>query len=98
MISRVNTDEIEKIFGGDEMLIVLLETDDVLREGTLERLKGIRKELRKSEEFGKVLSLFDVKNIRNEEGALLVDPAIRIIPDTEESREQLRQQLSDNAM
>lgn len=98
MASRVNTDEIEKIFGGDELLIVLLETNDVLCEETLERLKDIRKELRKSEEFGKVMSLFDVKNIRSEEGALLVDPAIKSIPETEESREQLRQQLRDNQM
>ena len=98
MESRMNTDKIEKIFGGDEILIVLLETDDVLAKVTLERLKNIRMELRKSDQFGKIFSLFDVKNIRSEEGALVVDPAISSIPESAEAQEELRQQLRDNEM
>ena len=65
MASRINTQKIEELFGGDELIIRLLETGDVLNEETLTRLKSIRRELRKDEEFDKILSLFDVKNIRS---------------------------------
>jgi len=98
MASRINTQKIEELFGGDELMIVLLEADDVLNEETLKRLKGIRRELRKADEFDKILSLFDVKNIRSEYGALLVEPAIRRIPKTPESREKVREQLMENEM
>ncbi len=98
MASRINTQKIEEIFGGDELMIVLLKTGDVLNEATLERLKSIRRELRKADEFDKILSLFDVKNIRSEYGALLVEPAITSIPRTPEARENVREQLRGNEM
>jgi predicted RND superfamily exporter protein len=42
------------------------------------------------------LSLFELKNIKGEEGAMIVEPAVRRIPKTEEQKESLRQQIKDN--
>ena len=41
--SRINTDRIEELFGGTEMLMVLIKTDDVLHPETLKRVKRISK-------------------------------------------------------
>jgi len=84
MSSRINTERIEEIFGGDEMLIVIFETEDVLDLLTLERIKNIRRELRKMEEIDQILSIYDTKNMTTRDGMLLVEPFINKIPDTDD--------------
>ncbi|MBN2533532.1 MAG: hypothetical protein JXB88_11595 [Spirochaetales bacterium] len=44
--SRRNTETIDEIFGGTEMIMVILETDDVLKESTLKRVKNISKQIK----------------------------------------------------
>ncbi len=41
MPSRVDTDKIDELFGGTEMLMVLIQSDDVLNPETLKRCKKI---------------------------------------------------------
>jgi len=84
MPSRVNTQEIEEIFGGDELLILIFETDDVLKAATLKRIKSIRKEITKLDEVDQVLSLFDVKNLKNDGGILVTESFLDRMPETEE--------------
>ena len=98
MPSRINTDIIEEIFGGDEMILILFESGDVLSRETLTRIKTINKELKKLEGIDETLSLFDAKSIKGEDGAMIVDPAVRRIPETEESREELRKNLTGNKL
>jgi len=62
----------------------------------LERVRDISKELDKQDAFSQVLSLFQTKNIHGEDGMMIVDPAIRRIPKTEERRERLRNELKQN--
>jgi len=98
MTSRINTDRIEELFGGTEMIMVLIKTDDVLNEGTLKRVKAISKALNRTKGVDKVLSLFDLKYIRSEDGAMFVDPAVKRIPRNETQRETLRSEIRDNDM
>ena len=44
----------------------------------------------------KVLSLFELKSIKGENGAMLVDPAVNYIPKNKAEREKLRKELMDN--
>ena len=98
MASRISTDKIEEIFGGDELLIIVFKADDVLQPATLNRIKNIRREVKKLEETDQVMSIFDTKNMSGEEGYLLVEPFIRSIPDTREDREQLQHDLLNSEM
>jgi len=52
----------------------------------MKRVKGV----------DKVLSLFELKNIKGEEGAVIVEPAVKRIPRTEEQKEELRQEIREN--
>lgn len=96
MKSRVAIDRIEDLFGGTEMIMILIKTDDVLKHETLSRVKKIAKEMNRIDGVDKVLSLFDLKSIKGEHGAMIVDPAVKRIPKTTEQREDLRQEIREN--
>jgi len=94
--SRINTERIDELFGGTEMLMVLIDTDDVLKPETLKRVKKIAKEMNKLKGVDKVLSLFDLKNIYSEYGAMIIDPAVKRIPRTAAEAETLREDIKTN--
>ncbi len=98
MTSRVNTEKIEDIFGGNEMLMIVFETDDVLRKETLSRIKSVSKSVKKLKATNKTLSLFDSKSIRGEKGAMIVEPAVKRIPRTEYETGMLRTELMENEL
>ena len=96
MASRVNTSLIEEIFGGDEIVLILFESEDVLRQETLERIKEVNQDLKEIPGINETHSLFDAKNIRGEDGAMLVDPTIRRIPKSDKKREIIREDRKDD--
>jgi predicted RND superfamily exporter protein len=90
MPSRVQTDSIESIFGGTDLLVIMLKTDDVLNEETLKRLKKLSKEANRLSSVDDVMSLFDLKSIRGDDGMMIVDPAVNKIPKNEGERKALK--------
>ncbi|MDH5705095.1 MAG: MMPL family transporter [Candidatus Aminicenantes bacterium] len=94
--SRVNTDKIDELFGGTEMLMLIIKTDDVLNPETLKRTEALSKQMKRIKGVDKVLSLFELKSIKGEEGAMIVNPAVKNIPRTEEEKEELRREIMDN--
>ena len=96
MESRVNTDAIDEIFGGTEMLMILVQADDVLAPETLERVKSLSRQMKRIKGVDKILSLFELKNIKSGEGAMVVEPAVYRIPRTLEEQEELRREIRDN--
>ncbi|MCK5382058.1 MAG: RND family transporter, partial [Candidatus Latescibacteria bacterium] len=94
--SRINTDRIDELFGGTEMLMVLIKTDDVLQPETLKRVKRISKQMNRLKGVDKVLSLFDLKSIKGEDGAMTVNPVVRRIPKTDAQRAVLREEIKGN--
>ena len=98
MPARINTYKIENIFGGNSMLMVVLESDDVLETETLQRLEKLSDAFTSLDVVKKNLSLFTSKNIVSEDGMMIVDDAIEGIPNTPEEREKLREKLRKNKM
>jgi hydrophobe/amphiphile efflux-3 (HAE3) family protein len=96
MESRIKTDQIDELFGGTDMLMVIIKSADVLNPETLRRTKEISREMKRIKGVDKVLSLFELKNIKGEEGAMIVEPAVRRIPETEEQKELLRKEIEGN--
>lgn len=94
--SRLNTEKIDELFGGTEMLMLIIQTDDVLQPETLQRTEDISKQMKRIKGVDKVLSLFELKSIRGEEGAMIVNPAVKHIPRTEAQKEELRKEIVEN--
>lgn len=93
---RASTDKIEDLFGGTDLLILLFETENILNEKTLNRIKSVAKELNRINGVDNVMSLFDLKNIKGEDGVMIVEPAVSSIPQNEQEREILRQDIIAN--
>jgi hydrophobe/amphiphile efflux-3 (HAE3) family protein len=96
MPSRLDTDQIDTLFGGTELLMVVMQCDDILEANTLTRLQTISKKIKRIKGVDKVLSLFELKSIKGEEGALIVEPAVNRIPENAQEKEQLRTELKAN--
>jgi hydrophobe/amphiphile efflux-3 (HAE3) family protein len=94
--SRLNTEEIDELFGGTEMLMLIIKADDVLEPETLQRTEAISKQMKRIKGVDKVLSLFELKDIKGEEGVMIVSPAVKRIPRTEEQKEKLKKEIMDN--
>ncbi|MBC8358924.1 MAG: RND family transporter [Candidatus Aminicenantes bacterium] len=94
--SRINTDKIDELFGGVEMLMLIIKTDDVLNPETLKRVKNISRQMKRIKGVDKVLSIFELKDIRGENGAMVVNPAVKRIPQTEKQKKKLREELREN--
>ncbi len=98
MEARINTDKINELFGGTKMVIVLFQDKNVLNPATLKRIRTVVKKFRQVDGVTRTMSLFDAKNIRSEQGAMVVDPAVPFIPETLQEQEKLRKTLLSNDM
>lgn len=96
MPSRVNKERIEELFGGTEMLMILVKTDDILEPATLERVKKLSRQMKRVKGVDKVMSLFELKYIKSEDGAMIVNQAVKRIPKTDAQKEILRKEIMDN--
>jgi len=47
MPSRLDTDKIDELFGGTEMLMVLVQSEDVLNTETLKRVKRLSRKIKR---------------------------------------------------
>ena len=98
MPSRMHQKQVEEIFGGTDMVMLVVKTDDVINEKTLERVKIFSRTMKKIKGVEKVMSLFELKQVRNEDDAMLVDPAVKMIPRTPKDIETTKQEIIENDM
>ncbi len=97
--SRVHLDQIEELFGGTDIMMLTISAkdgEDILNAETLKRVKALSKQMERIKDFDKVVSIFTLKDIRGEDGSMIVDPAVKRIPKTEKQRQALRERLADN--
>jgi len=96
--SKINLDKLEQQFGKYDPVMVIFECEDVLQPITLERIRMLDKVFNRSDKIEKVLSVYELKYIRNVEGSMLVDPVVKRIPESAESCESLRLEIKDNPL
>ncbi len=96
MTSMVNTDRIEEVFGNQDLVMIIFETEDVLCEETLKRVKKIEKEFGQMDGVDRTSSVFGSNHIYGEDGVMYVEPTIIRIPRNEEQREELRELIRNN--
>jgi predicted RND superfamily exporter protein len=94
MSSRLNTSKIESLFGKDNMLLIVFESEDILQDHSLERLKTITKKMERMKSFDRIISPANAKNINGADGMMIIEAAIGRIPRTDKQREKLRTKLN----
>ena len=98
MTSMVNTDRIEEIFGNQDIIMMIFESGDILKESTLTRLKEVEKEIGRLEGIKRTSSLFGSNHIYGEEGIMYVEPTVLRIPENELERQELRETIKENEL
>lgn len=96
MPSRINTDSIEKDFGVQDMIIVIMKDSTILTHDNLTRLKELDRGFSRLEGIGTVNSLFTARKIVGEDGMMIVDPLVGQIPDTPAGMESLKEDILAN--
>lgn len=90
--------ELDSIFGGSEMILVMLETEDVINFSSLTRLGLLAKELEKLDGIDRCITPFDAQSISTQDGFLIMDPLFDSIPDDQEGLEVLKSRIRANSM
>ncbi len=98
MTSMVNTERIEEVFGNQDLIIMIFETEDILAEETLNRVKTVEKEISRIGDVSRTSSIFGSNRIYGEDGVMYVEATVRRIPKNESQREELRSVVMENDM
>ncbi|MBT4410295.1 MAG: MMPL family transporter [Bacteroidetes bacterium] len=98
MESRQMTDSIESIFGGSNMVLIILEHDDVLSATALARIQSISDDLMEIAEIERLVSPFNSKMIYGHDGMMMVEPAIPFHPETEKEKDSLQNIIRNNPL
>ncbi len=96
MSSRINLKKIEKLFGGTEIVLLNIFSDNIMNINTLLRVKELTKELEKAPGIDTVNSLFTIPDIRGENNSLIIEDTITKIPDTKEEMQLVKERIINN--
>ena len=96
MESRVITDNIESEFGTQDMIMLIFKDSCIITSGNLIRIKSIDKEISRLGGISRRISPFTMRNIKGEEGMMLVEPLIQSIPSDTGSVRSLGKEILAN--
>ena len=96
--TRVNLDKIEKLFGGTDMVMIVVSSDNVLDPDTLERVSKISKGMERMKDLDRIVSLFTAKDIRSDMGEMVVEKVVKRRPKTPEAVAALKERIKTNAL
>jgi hypothetical protein len=96
MSSRIATDQIEKEFGVQDLIVILFSDNSILAADDLKQIKDIDRDISRLNGVTSRISPFTVKSIKGQDGIMTAEPLIRKMPiDTAETR-QLRESVLNN--
>ncbi len=98
MTSRMNTDEIEKNFGVQDIIMILLRDSMVITAENLQRISSITDELSGLRGVKEVLSVSNALRISGEDGFMMVEPAVPFLPSDSTEARVLESELRDNPL
>lgn len=89
---------LDSLFGGNEMIMVMLEAEDVVNPATLTRFEALSEELDNLEGVERIISPLDAQSISNEDGFLMMDPLFETFPESQADCEILKSRIVNNTM
>jgi predicted RND superfamily exporter protein len=90
--------QLDSIFGGSEMVVLMLHAEDVINPATLTRLQVLYEELGELEGIDRCISPFEAQDISTQEGFIVMEPLLEVIPETEAECEELRSKILGSKM
>jgi len=90
--------QLDSIFGGSEMVLVMLQAPDVVNHSTLSRLKVLKEELGNLDGIDRCISPFDAQEISIQDGFMIMDPLLDTIPESQADYEVLKSKIAENTM
>jgi len=72
--NKVYLKKLDSIFGGSEMILVMLQNDNVVNYKTLKRLYNIAEDVKLLEGIDRSISPFDAQEIAIEDGLMVMEP------------------------
>lgn len=96
MPSRLSTDSIEQTFGSQDMIIAVFSDTSILTPENLRIIKDVDRAFSHIKGIGKVNSLYNARDIKSEDGMMVVDPLVDGTPHTAEDMEVLKKKIDDN--
>jgi len=94
--NKVHLKQLDSIFGGNKMIMVMLQKEDVVNAATLNRLSGLAKDLGKIKGIDRVISPFDAQEPSIEDGVMSVHPFFNHIPDNPVANDSLKNRIVAN--
>lgn len=96
--NKVYLQELDSIFGGSEMILLMLHSEDVVTNRTLKRLEEISIQLGELPGLDRIISPFSVQEIGSEDGFLTMTPFFEGLPYEPEEIEDLKVRIESNMM
>lgn len=94
----VSMNEMEDIFGGSELIVMSISSDDIFNKSTLKKIDDITEEIEEIEMVEKVLSLTNAVDIKATEDGFEVGELFEDYPETTEEVTAIKQRIIDNEM
>jgi predicted RND superfamily exporter protein len=97
MGNKKHMKELDSIFGGSEMVLIMMQAPDVVNPTTLGRLKLLKEELENLEGIDRCVSPFDAKDIFTEDGFMMMEPLLDCIPESQVDCEAMKVKIAGNS-
>jgi len=97
MGNKKHMKELDGIFGGSEMILVMLQAPDVVNHSTLSRLRVLKEELGSLEGIDRCISPFDAQDVSTQDGFMIMDPLLDTIPESQEDYDKLKAKIIVNS-
>ncbi len=96
--NKIYLKELDSIFGGSEMILLMLNSEDVVNVATLKRLESLAADLSTLEGLDRVISPFNAQEISIEDGMMSMTPFFEETPDNQAGFEALKKRITSNSM
>ena len=97
MGNKKHMKELDSIFGGSEMILVMMQAPHSINHSTLSRLKALKEELKNLEGIDRCISPFDAQDVSTQDGFMIMDPLLDPIPESPEEYEKLKAKIASNS-
>lgn len=96
--NKVYLKQLDSIFGGNEIIIVMLQAEDVVNPSTLERLKISAEEIAELDGVERCMTPFDAQNIFIEDGFMEMEPLFQSLPKNKNDCDSLKGLIAGNQL
>jgi len=96
--NKVYLKKLDSIFGGSEMILVMLQNDNVVNYKTLKRLYNIAEDVKLLEGIDRSISPFDAQEIAIEDGLMVMEPFLSDLSERTFESKVVMDNLESNRM